>query len=86
MLRNCFPTKDSAEKLYRRLQADMQDRPTPDRCLLMAWWEKMLGHDREAVMALEQVMEALPTDMLIARLHEDWSALLDTDAPPAAQP
>ncbi len=86
MLRSCFTTREGAETLYRRLQKEISEKPTADRQFLLAWWERMLGHDKESVMALEQAMESLPSDALLARLHQDWSATVETDAPPAAQP
>lgn len=86
MLRACFDSKESAERMYRVLQKELEDRPTVERQLLLAWWERMLGHERESVMALEAVMESLPKDVYLMRLHEDWALPLEAEAPPAAQP
>ena len=86
MVRSCFSSREGAESLYRSLQQELATTPTADRWLLLAWWERMLSHDKEAVLALEHLRAALPKDALVARLQEDWSAALDTEAPPAAQP
>jgi hypothetical protein len=86
VLRSCFATQEGVEVLYRSLKKELREKPTSDRMFLLAWWERMLQHDREATNALQQAMEAHPQDRLMARLHEEWSATVDAEAPPPAQP
>jgi hypothetical protein len=85
-LRSCFATREAAERMYRSLQLEMRDKPSVEQAFLMAWWERMLGHPREAASAMERAMKMAPRDPVMARLHDEWSAALDAEVPPAAQP
>lgn len=85
-LRSCFATQDGVETLYEALKTEARDVSTPDRMFLLAWWERMLQHDREALMALDAAMRTCPGDKLMARLHEEWTETSETEAPPAVRP
>lgn len=86
MLRSCFATREKAEAMYRDMQREMQEKPLAERQFVMAWWERMLRHDRQAVECLELAMEAYPADRLMPKLYEIWSESLESEVPPAALP
>jgi len=84
MLRSAMPSKDAAMELYRRLQMTSREQPSLHADFLLAWWEHMLGHRPESLRALRSALAARPNDPLMMRLSQQWSAMDEDDAPPAA--
>lgn len=84
-LRSAMPDKEAATQLYRQTKQKAQEKPALHRHFLLAWWERMLDHKPESMQALRSAME-LQHDPLFLRLHKEWSAKTDDEAPPAVLP
>jgi hypothetical protein len=79
-LRTSLPDKDAATMMYRRLQRMALEQPSLERDVLLAWWERMLDHRPEAMVAMQRAAAARPHDALFLRLMSAWST--DHAAPP----
>jgi hypothetical protein len=84
-LKTALPHKEAATQRYRWLQRTAREKPAMHRHFLLAWWERMLDHQPESLRALRSAM-AMREDPLFVRLHREWSALPEDDAPPAVEP